>query len=214
MLAFAGSDTLTRDKMEKGTRDLIAKQMDVFMPKFPNASLQQIRDFLFSGQSGDEDLNTVGKNTLFRFIQRMKKKFIQTGSCLVRRPGSGRPAAVVGDKKLANQVSRKFLNKETPGQRSVAEMFNISRTSVRNILKTKNIKPYHKVREQALLLLKLDENYSKYICKFLILLPFSFLLITWVNLCRIQVFKRLKYSTGREKFKTDLIYLLLTRLKG
>ena len=71
MLAFAGSDTLTRDKMEKGTRDLIAKQMDVFMPKFPNASLQQIRDFLFSGQSGDEDLNTVGKNTLFRFIQRM-----------------------------------------------------------------------------------------------------------------------------------------------
>ena len=86
MLAFAGSDTLTRDKMEKGTRDLIAKQMDVFMPKFPNASLQQI--------------------------------------------------------------------------------------------------------------------------------PFSFLLITWVNLCRIQVFKRLKYSTGREEFKTDLIYLLLTRLKG
>ena len=150
MLAFAGSDTLTRDKMEKGTRDLIAKQMDVFMLKFPNASLQQIRDFLFSGQSGDEDLNTVGKNTLFRFIQRMKKKFIQTGSCLVRRPGSGRPAAVVGDKKLANQVSRKFLNKETPGQRSVAEMFNISRTSVMNILKTKNIKPYHKVREQAL----------------------------------------------------------------
>ena len=149
MLAFAGSDTLTRDKMEKGTRDLIAKQMDVFMPKFPNASLQQIRDFLFSGQSGDEDLNTVGKNTLFRFIQRMKKKFIQTGSCLVRRPGSGRPAAVVGDKKLANQVSRKFLNKETPGQRSVAKMFNISRTSVMNILKTKNIKPYHKVREQA-----------------------------------------------------------------
>ena len=65
-----------------------------------------------------------------------------------------------------------------------------------------------------ILLLKLDENYSKYICKFLILLPFSFLLITWVNLCRIQVFKRLKYSTGREKFKTDLIYLLLTRLKG
>ena len=43
-----------------------------------------------------------------------------------------------------------FLNKVTQGQRSVARKFRILRTSVWNILKSKNIKPYHKVREQAL----------------------------------------------------------------
>ena len=136
LLAFPGSHTLTRDKMEKATRDFIAKQMDVFLTKFPASSVSQVREFLFSGDSGDHDLRSVGKKTLFKFIERMILKFTQTGSCLLRRPGSWRPADVCGDKRLANQVARKFLNKETPGQRAVAKKFNISKSSVVNILKS------------------------------------------------------------------------------
>ena len=56
-----------------------------------------------------------------------------------------------------------FLNKVTQGQRSVARKFRILRTSVWNILKSKNIKPYLKVREQAL-----EPNHKA----------------TWVHYCR------------------------------
>ena len=134
--------------MDKKTRDWIGQQMEVFLTKFPSSDLKKIREFLMAGSAGN--LDVVKKNTLFKLIRRFKKKFEETGSCLRQRPGQGRPNTVSGNKKLANKISRMFLNKETPGQRGVAKKFGISKTSVHNILKRKGIKSYHKVREQAL----------------------------------------------------------------
>ena len=136
--------------MEKRTRDWISQQMEVFLKKFPSSDLKKIREFVLSGSREDGILDGVKKDTLQKFIWRIKKKFEDTGSCLQRRHTSGRPKTVLGNREVVNKVTRMFLNKATRGQRSVARKFGILRTSVWNILKTKNIKPYHKVREQAL----------------------------------------------------------------
>ena len=85
-----------------------------------------------------------------------------------------------------------FLNKATQGQRSVARKFRILRTSVWNILKSKNIKPYHKVREQAL-----EPNHKA----------------TWVHYCR-WVLRNLSQegnnANWRKLVNTDFLAIVRT----
>ena len=172
--------------MEKKTRDWIAKQMEVFLKKFPHSDLKKIREFLMAGSSRDFD--GVKKDTLFALIRRLKKKFEETGSCLQRRPGQGRPSSVSGNKSLVQRICRMFVNKETPGQRGAAKKFGISKTSVKRILKRKGIKSYHKVREQALqdrhkaARVQLIYFMLSIICTISILFLFSFLALAPVKI--------------------------------
>ena len=51
-------------------------------------------------------------------------------------------------------------------------------------------------------------EFAPFSCKFLFLLSFSFLLITWVNCHQIESFQCINISPGREKFETHLGFIL------
>ena len=133
--------------MDVSTRKNLILQIDVFVKKYPLASLSDVRKFIFSGSC--VDLKNVSKNTLTKFIIYHMKKIKKTGSCLDRSPGSGRPKNVTGKKENVRKVLKLCLEKETPGLRNVSKKLDISYGSVRNILKESGIKAYHKQREQA-----------------------------------------------------------------
>ena len=130
--------------------------MKFFFTKNPAAPASDAKEFVLTGSQGDADLHNVSQNTLNQFIKYQKQKFSETGSCLKRILGSGRPKSVLGNKQIVKRCLKMFLNKDTPGQRSAALKLGINKQSVGNILKENGLFPYHKVREQSF-----TENHAK-----------------------------------------------------
>lgn len=136
--------------MDRVTKKLAAHQINVYLTKYPGASVKETVRFIQSGSQGDCNLEDVKRNTLNQFVTYNIAKFHSTGSCIQRVPGSGRPKDVTGDRSNIRKVLSAFENKVTPGQNNVATKIDVSQSSVHRILKEHDIKPYHKVREQSL----------------------------------------------------------------
>ena len=105
--------------MDKVTKQLVSSQIEVFLIKYPTASPAQIKSFILTGSQGECDLKDVSSNTLFKFIIYQRNKFMNTGSCVQRITGSGRPHSISGDKQTVKKILKSFQNKATPGLRAV-----------------------------------------------------------------------------------------------
>ena len=105
--------------MDKVTKQLVSSQIEVFLIKYPTASPAQIKSFILTGSQGECDLKDVSSNTLFKFIIYQRNKFMNTGSCVQRITGSGRPPSISGDKQTVKKILKSFQNEATPGLRVV-----------------------------------------------------------------------------------------------
>ena len=91
--------------MDKSTKKLVVQQIEVYLTKYPTATVKDIKKFIFSGSQAAVNIDTVKPNTLTQFIHYQMDKFNNMGSCLKRISGSGGPPT---DKKV---VSKKKLSK-------------------------------------------------------------------------------------------------------
>ena len=136
--------------MDSSTKNSLCHQINVFLQKYPAANTHQIKEFILSGSQGDCNLHGVSQNTLKKFILYQKNKFSQSGSCVKRLQGTGRPKSISGNKRIVSRITKSFTNKATPGQRTLALQLGICQKSVSNILRENGLHCFHKQREQSL----------------------------------------------------------------
>ena len=117
--------------MDKSTKKLVVQQIEVYLTKYPTATVKDIKKFIFSGSQAAVNIDTVKPNTLTQFIHYQMDKFNNMGSCLKRISGSGRPPT---DKKVVSKVVKAFKTKVTPGQRSVAKKLRCTSQTIRRYL--------------------------------------------------------------------------------
>ena len=76
-------------KMDSETRKKLKSEIEVYLAKFPNAQIRDVRKFLKSDGTTSQLWRNLNKSTRNSFLDYLKK-FLATGSSVKHRGGNGR----------------------------------------------------------------------------------------------------------------------------
>ena len=77
-------------KMDSETRKNLKSEIEVYLAKFPNAQIRDVRKFLKSDGTTSQLWRNLNKSTRNSFLDYNVKKFLATGSSVKHRGGNGR----------------------------------------------------------------------------------------------------------------------------
>ena len=77
-------------KMDSETRKKLKSEIEVYLAKFPNAQIRDVRKFLKSDGTTSQLWRNLNKSTRNSFLDYNVKKFLATGSSVKHRGGNGR----------------------------------------------------------------------------------------------------------------------------
>ena len=76
-------------KMDSETRKKLKSEIEVYLAKFPNAQIRDVRKFLKSDGTTSQLWRNLNKSTRNSFLDYNVKKFLATGSSVKHRGGNG-----------------------------------------------------------------------------------------------------------------------------
>ena len=134
-------------KMDSETRKKLKSEIEVYLAKFPNAQIRDVRKFLKSDGTTSQLWRNLNKSTRNSFLDYNVKKFLATGSSVKHRGGNGRKKT---PRRTQATIKRLAMNKNNRSLRKVAGLTGVSYVTVRNVLKGSGAKAYHKYRVQKM----------------------------------------------------------------
>ena len=153
-------------KMLPETKKKLKNEIKVYLLKFPNADIKDLREFLRTGSTAPL-IAPFKKSSFSMFLKDNISKFRETGSCLKHRGignNNNRTKATV-----TARIRTLIFNKERRSLRTVAALTGVSKTTVANIIHRDGGKAFKKYRCQKLT----EEHKVKRVgfCQYLLPLP-------------------------------------------
>ena len=114
-------------KMDSATRKKLKSEIEVYLSKFPDARIRDVREFLKSDGTTSQLWGIHNKSIRNSFLDRNVKKFFATGSSVKHRGGNGRK----NTQRTQAMIKRLAMNKNNRSLRKVAGMTRVCPSTVR-----------------------------------------------------------------------------------
>ena len=105
--------------MDSATRKLLKSETEVYLAKFPDVRIRDVRVFLKSDGTTSQLWRNLNKSTRNSFLDYNVKKFLATGSSVKHRRGNGRKNT---PRRTQAMIKRLAMNENNRSLRKVAGM--------------------------------------------------------------------------------------------